>query len=82
MDWVSFFLAASIFAVLILGLAQRMVQNAGIGWQFIRYTVIAVSVPATALLAFNGKLDAPSAAIIAGCLGYAFGRGGETGNTP
>jgi len=46
----------------------------GIGWQFISYSVILVAVPLTGILALNGALKEGSAAILAGALGYAFGK--------
>jgi hypothetical protein len=46
----------------------------GIGWQFIRFTVIAIAVPVAGLLALNKALSPEAATIIAGALGYAFGQ--------
>ncbi|MEL6388456.1 MAG: hypothetical protein AAFR00_13990 [Pseudomonadota bacterium] len=83
-DWISLLfagtsllLAGAILAVLVIGLLARAGYYGGpargIGWQFIRYTVIAVTIPATALLAVNGVLTGEAAAIFSGALGYAFG---------
>lgn len=46
----------------------------GIGWQFIRYTVLTIGMPITAILALNGALTGEASAIIAGAMGYAFGK--------
>ena len=49
----------------------------GIGWQFIRYVTIAVSLPIAALLALNSALTGEVATLIAGAMGYAFGKSGD-----
>lgn len=79
--WVSIILAASVLVVLLGGLYNRATANEGkglaIGWQFIRYTVIGVALPITALLAINDALSGEAATILAGSLGYAFGHKGK-----
>jgi hypothetical protein len=54
-------------------LCGRVKQDKGIGWQFIRYSVIIIALPLTCILALNGALSEGAAAILAGALGYAFG---------
>ena len=74
MAWVNILLAGSVLAVIFGGLWNRHSRKKGIGWQFIRYTVIGISLPIAALLALNDALSGEAAAIIAGAMGYAFGR--------
>ena len=46
----------------------------GIGWQFIRFTVVSVSVPTVGVLALNDVIPSEAATgIIGAALGYAFG---------
>lgn len=52
-------------------------ESKGIGWQFIRYTTVATSLPIIALLALNGALTGEVGTIIAGVMGYAFGKSDE-----
>lgn len=80
--WISLILALAILAVVLGGLYNRNKpdQNGkvkGIGWQFIRYTVIGVGLPLTGILALNGGLTGEASTIIAGALGYAFGKQSE-----
>ena len=66
----------------ILGINRRGNPNdkaKGIGWQFIRYTVISIAIPVAALLALNDALSGEAVAIIAGAMGYAFGKAGNDG---
>ncbi len=77
MAWVNILLAVSVFAVIFGGLWNRHVTNKGIGWQFIRYTVIGITLPIAALLALNDALSGEAATILAGALGYAFGHQGK-----
>ncbi|TRO95444.1 hypothetical protein FKB34_08730 [Glycocaulis profundi] len=49
----------------------------GIGWQFIRYTVIAMTPPIIAILALNNALTTEVAVLLSGTLGYAFGNRDE-----
>jgi hypothetical protein len=79
MDWISIALASAAGLAVGLGLLNRIFTGKGIGWQFIRYTVIAVGLPVAGLLAYNDALTGEAATIIAGALGYAFGKSGETG---
>lgn len=78
MMWVSIILAASIPLVLFFGYKNRQGAEGegskGIGWQFIRYNVLCISLPLIGLLAINGVLTGEVAAIIAGIVGYAFGK--------
>ncbi len=71
-------LAASVPMVLWLGHLNRKRADGkgskGIGWQFIRYTVLSIALPIVAILALNDALDGPAATIIAGALGFAFGK--------
>ena len=52
----------------------------GIGWQSVRFSTIIIAVPLAGILALNGVLNEAAAAIIAGALGYAFGKqdGGQS----
>jgi carbon starvation protein CstA len=52
-------------------------ESKGIGWQFIRYTTVAISLPVIGLLALNDALTGEVATIIAGVMGYAFGKSDE-----
>jgi len=56
MDGLSIILSLSVLAVIIGGLWNRITTNKGIGWQFIRFTVIAITIPMTAILALNNVL--------------------------
>ncbi len=73
MFWINVLLASSVLAAIVGGLLNRKMKNKGIGWQFIRYTVICISVSVVALLALNDSLSGEAATILAGALGYAFG---------
>ena len=79
--WVSVILALAVPGVLILGYFNRRGNPAdaakGIGWQFIRYSVLAIAIPIAAILALNDALTGEAAAIIAGAMGYAFGKTGN-----
>ncbi len=77
MIWISGILAVSIFAVVIGGLWNRIATEKGIGWQFIRFNVIAISLPIIGLLAPNNSLTSEAATIIAAAMGYAFGKAGK-----
>lgn len=78
MVWVSVILALSVPGVLVVGHLNRKgsVQGTakGIGWQFIRYTVLAIALPIVGILALNGALTGEAATLIAGAMGYAFGK--------
>lgn len=78
MLWISIILSLAVLAVVPIGLYSRGQTEKGIGWQFIRYTVIAISLPVCALLAINNALTGEAATIIAGAMGYAFGKSGDS----
>ena len=68
LNCVNIILALSVPIVLIGGLwnRYRLSQGkgeGGIGWQFIRYTVLALAVPVVALLALNDALSSETANI-------------------
>jgi len=44
---------------------------------FIRYTVLSISLPIVAILALNQSLTGEAATLIAGAMGYAFGKVSE-----
>ena len=71
-------MALAIPGVIIFGYYNRRgtpnEHTKGIGWQFIRYTVIGTSLPIVCILALNNALAPEAVAIIAGALGYAFGQ--------
>ncbi len=77
-DFVSIVLAITVPLVVVLGYLNRRgsedEDTKGVGWQFIRYTVIGMAIPVAGILALNGALTEATAAIIAGALGYAFGQ--------
>lgn len=77
MDYISLILALAVVAIPVTSLIQRIKGNKGIGWQFIRFNVIAIALPLAALLAMNNALTEGAVAIIAGGMGYAFGKQGE-----
>lgn len=52
----------------------KQIKERGIGWQLIRFSAIFLSLPLAAILALTNSLAAPAATILAGALGYAFGR--------
>jgi hypothetical protein len=52
-------------------------RGKGIGWQFIRYTVLVIGLPLAAVLAINGLLTSELATLISGALGYAFGKSSD-----
>ena len=54
----------------------------GIGWQFIRYTVLASALPIIALLALNDVLRPEAATLIGTCVGFAFGSKEDKNNPP
>ncbi len=74
----SIILALAVLGVLLVGYLNRRGtpddKTKGIGWQFIRYTVIGIALPIAGVLALNGALTGEATAIIAGALGYAFGQ--------
>ena len=78
MTWVSVILASVVPGVLIVGYLNRrgnpQDKAKGIGWQFIRYAVLTIAVPIVGILALNGALTGEAATLIAGAMGYAFGK--------
>lgn len=80
MDWISILLAACLPLVLIGGLWSRIAAGKGIGWQFIRFNVIAMSLPLIGLLAHKGLLTSEVSTLLAAIVGYAFGKSGEDGD--
>jgi len=76
-SWITIILSLTILAVVVGGLWNRIGQDKGIGWQFIRYTVIGISLPICALLALSNALTGEAAAIIAAAMGYAFGKSSD-----
>lgn len=46
----------------------------GIGWQFIRFTVLTISIPIIAILALNDALDGTVTTLVAGAMAYAFAK--------
>jgi hypothetical protein len=46
----------------------------GIGWQFIRFTVIALSIPVTGILALNNMLTGEASTLLAAAMAYAFAK--------
>jgi hypothetical protein len=75
MLWISAILAASIPIIVVGGLWSR--GDKGIGWQFIRFTVLAVSIPTIGLLALNSVLTGEAATLIGVAMAYAFGKTAE-----
>jgi hypothetical protein len=72
MNWISGILALSIPAVLIGGFFTR--GDKGIGWQYIRFTVLTISIPTIGLLALNNALTGEAATVIGAAMAYAFGK--------
>ena len=85
MEWsttsiLSGILAISVPLALVVGYLNRRERKRSIGWQFIRYTVLAISLPIVGVLALNGSLSGEAAAIIGGAMGYAFGKDDRRGH--
>ena len=80
MVWISAGLVLAVLVVIVGSLWQRIATKKGIGWQFIRFNVIAISLPVVGLLALNDALTGEAATIIAAAMGYAFGKTGEGDN--
>lgn len=55
-------------------LRNRTMLKKGIGWQFIRYSMIAAALPLVGMLALQKSLTVEVATIVATALGYAFGQ--------
>ncbi|EHH03369.1 hypothetical protein ATCR1_21345 [Agrobacterium tumefaciens CCNWGS0286] len=80
---ISILLALSLPFIIGMALKNRQRPNGeskGIGWQFIRYTTVATSLPIIALLALNDAFTGEVGTVIAGVMGYAFGKSDETKN--
>lgn len=78
MFWLSVIIALVPIIVVGGGLWNRIKAGKGIGWQFIRFTVLSVSIPIVAVLALNDALTGEAATIIAAAMAYAFGKTGES----
>jgi hypothetical protein len=76
-NYLSIILALAVPIVVVGGLWNRFSAKKGIGWQFIRFNVIAISLPICGLLALNNALTGEAATIIAAAMGYAFGKSGD-----
>ncbi len=75
--WLSVVLALSVPIILIGGFHNRLAgkeKPRGIGWKFIRFTVVTISIPIIGVLALNNALSGEAAALLAGAMGYAFGK--------
>ena len=74
--WLSLVLALTIPIVLIGGFHNRLKAEKprGIGWKFIRFTVLTISIQVIGILALNNALSGEVAALIGGAMGYAFGK--------
>jgi hypothetical protein len=56
---------------------NRIKVGRGVGWQIIRFATVTIALPLAGVLALQGALNEASTAIIAGALGYAFGKSDE-----
>lgn len=77
---ISILLALSVPVIIWKALKNREKPNGeskGIGWQFIRYTTVATSLPIVALLTLNDAFTGEVVTVFAGVIGYAFGKGDE-----
>ncbi|MBL4615333.1 MAG: hypothetical protein JKY27_10740 [Magnetovibrio sp.] len=81
MIWLSIILALAVPITLIVGYFNRKgtteKDTKGVGWQFIRYTVLSIALPIVGILALNNALSGEAATLIAGAMGYAFGKPGK-----
>lgn len=81
MVWVSIIIGSAVPIVLLAGYFNRKgsegEKSKGIGWQFIRYTVLSISIPVAGVLALNNALSGEAATLIAAAMGYAFGKSSE-----
>lgn len=73
-------LASAVLIGLAGSLLSIILQRKGIGWQFIRFNTVAIALPLAGLLSLKGHLNEAEAAIIAGALGYAFGKSDNEDN--
>ena len=53
---------------------NRTKLGKGIGWQVVRFNTVMIALPLAGILALNGAFAEGVAAILAGALGYAFGK--------
>lgn len=64
--------------VVLVGIAgdlyNRTKLGKGIGWQVVRFNTIMLALPLAGVLALNDALSEGITAILAGALGYAFGK--------
>ena len=79
--WLSAALASSVPILLIGGFRNRVAgeKSKGIGWQYIRFTVLTISIPVIGVLALNEALSGEAATLIAGAMGFAFGKKDDGG---
>jgi hypothetical protein len=77
----SVMLALAILIAVGGSLWNRIKTGKGLGWQFIRYNTIATALPLVGLLALNNALTPAVTAIVAGALGYSFGKADEDGQS-
>lgn len=69
---------AIVILVAVGGMMWNRIKNGrGISWQIIRFISIAIALPLAGVLALNGALNESATAILAGALGYAFGKSDE-----
>jgi hypothetical protein len=85
-DWVAIALASAVPIALVGAFVNRccvthesekgnILRGRNIGWQFIRFCVLATGLPIVALLAIKGIVAGEAAiGFIAGAAGYAFGK--------
>lgn len=74
---ISVILTLGAVVIPVLALWQRIKANKGIGWSFIRFTVIASTIPIAAVLALNGVLGGEAGALLGTAIGYAFGHSSD-----
>jgi hypothetical protein len=76
---VSLVLALGAVLIPAMGLWERVKAERGIGWQFIRFCVVAMALPIVGILGLSGALNGEAATIIGTALGYAFGHSSDQG---
>ena len=64
---------------LIGGLSNRHLSKKGIGWQFIRYTVLTISLPLLGQFVLNDALTSEATTLTGTAMGFTFGRRCERG---
>ena len=91
MDIISILLASAVPLVLLGGLANRtlitsetergnIIRGKGIGWQFIRFSVLTTAIPVMGVLTLHGLMDRNAVfTLLAAAVGYAFGKTSELG---